>query len=192
MSTMIAPSREMTTAELLALPENGTERWLIDGQLREKPMTVRNRFHSLAMARMSYVLNAWLDQQPPPRGVVLCGDAGCRLRRNPDTTVGIDVVYVGPELAQQEPDDTTLIEGAPILAVEILSPSDTVEEIDEKVDKYLQASVKLVWIIDPHDQTLTVYQPGLPPHLVNVTQELSGEPHLPGFRVPLARIFDKG
>lgn len=190
MSILTAPARHMTTEELLALPENGTDRWLIDGQLREKPMTVRNRWHSRAMARVSHYLVSWLDQQPAPRGAVLCGEAGCRLRRDPDTTVGIDVVYVGPELAHQEPDDTTLIDGVPILVVEILSPSDTLEEIHEKVDKYLQAGVKLVWVIDPHDQTVTIYQPGMPPHLVNVTQELSGEAHLPGFRVPVARLFE--
>lgn len=40
---------KMTTADMLALPENGVERWLIDGKLREKPMTVRNRFHSRTM-----------------------------------------------------------------------------------------------------------------------------------------------
>lgn len=190
MATVIAPTREMTTEELLALPDNGTERWLIDGQLREKPMTVRNRYHSRAMARVTRYLDSWLDQQPAPRGAVLCGEAGCRLRRDPDTTVGIDVVYIGPELAAKEPDDTNLIDGVPILAVEILSPNDTVEEIHDKVDKYLQAGVKLVWIVDPHDQTVTIYQPGLPPQLVNVTQELSGEPHLPGFRVFLGRIFE--
>ena len=62
-------------------------------------MTVRNRWHSRIMARVAQVLNNWLDQQPDPRGSVLCGEAGCRLRRNPDSTVGIDVVYIGPELA---------------------------------------------------------------------------------------------
>lgn len=191
MSTTIAPARDMTTEEMLALPANGTDRWLIDGHLREKAMTVRNRWHSRVMVRISRFLDTWLDQQPPPRGEILCGEAGCRLRRNPDTTVGIDVVYVGPELAHKEPEETTLIEGVSILAVEILSPNDTIEGIQEKVANSLQADVKLVWVIDPHDQTVTIYQPGSPPYLVNVTQELSGEPHLPGFRVSVAQLFDR-
>ena len=91
MATVATP---MTTKEMLALPENGMERWLIAGELRERPMTVRNRFHSRVMACVTTELELWLRQQSPPRGQVRCGEAGCRLRRNPDTTVGINVVYV--------------------------------------------------------------------------------------------------
>jgi hypothetical protein len=70
----------MTTEELLALPPNGVERWLIRGLLREKPMAVRNRWHSRILARIIQLLGDWLDQQPPPRGEILGGAAGCRLR----------------------------------------------------------------------------------------------------------------
>jgi Uma2 family endonuclease len=189
--TVAATPALMTTEELLALPQNGVERWLIRGQLKEKPMTVRNRWHSRITTRIAKFLDNWLDQQPEPRGSVLSGEAGCRLRRNPDTTVGVDVVYVSAELAAQEPDDTTLIDGVPILAVEILSPSDTEEEVNEKVDNYLSAGVALVWVVDPHDRTVLVYRPATEPELFNARQDLSGEPHLPGFRVPVARFFDR-
>src|SRR4051812_20203428 len=90
----------MTTEELLALPQDGVERWLIRGHLRERPMTVRNRWHSRIMTRLAYLLECWLERQSQPRGSVLCGEAGCRLRRNPDTTVGIDVVYISADLAR--------------------------------------------------------------------------------------------
>src|SRR4051794_7247026 len=101
---MIAPftpaptPRRMTTEEMLALPDDGKDRWLINGELREKPMTVRNRFHSDVMVCVATVLKNWRDQQTPPRGKVYCGEAGVRLRRNPDVTVGADVVYVPPEV----------------------------------------------------------------------------------------------
>jgi len=179
----------MTTEELLALPQDGVERWLIRGQLRENPLTVRNRWHSRIMARVSQILLTWLDQQPEPRGSVLCGEAGCRLRRDPDTTVGIDVVYISAELAAHESGETSLIDGVPVLVVEILSPSETQEQVDEKIDGYLQAGVALVWVVDPHDRTVTIYHPGDEPGFVNVRQELSGDPHLPGFRVPVAHLF---
>jgi Uma2 family endonuclease len=179
----------MTTEELLSLPQNGTDRWLIHGELREKPMTVRNRWHSKIMARISYELINWLNQQPEPRGSVLCGEAGVRLRRDPDTTVGVDVVYVSAEVAARQPDDTTLIEGVPILAVEILSPNDVQDEINEKIDEYLQAGVALVWVIDPHYKTVKIFLPGAEPELVNVRQELSGEPNLPGFHVAASQFF---
>jgi Uma2 family endonuclease len=180
----------MTTEELLALPENGTERWLIDGELRERPTTIRNRFHSRVLIRVGQALANWLDQQPEPRGQVLGGEAGVRLMRDPDTTVGIDVVYVSPEVAVQQSDDTTLIDGVPTLAVEILSPNDTVEESEAKLTTYRRARVPLVWIINPYHRTVTVHCPDDEPVLFNVRQELSGEPHLPGFRVPVSRLFE--
>src|SRR4051812_6700167 len=93
MATAATPTL-MTTEELLALPRDNVDRWLIRGQLREKEMTVRNRWHSRIMARIVQLLLNWLDQQPEPRGQILCGEAGVRLRRDPDTAVGIDVVYI--------------------------------------------------------------------------------------------------
>jgi Uma2 family endonuclease len=188
MSAGVVP-QVMTTEELLALPDDGVERWLIDGQLQEKPMTVRNRAHSRIMTRVGKFLDNWLDEQPQPRGSVLCGEAGVRLRRDPDTTVGVDVVYVSAEVAARQPEDTTLLDGVPVLVVEILSPNDTLEEINNKIDTYLKAGVALVWIIDPHHRTVEIFRPGAEPELVNVRQELSGEPHLPGFRVGVAQLF---
>src|SRR5262245_55737576 len=132
MTTALA-SAPMTTEEMLALPATGVERWLIDGELREKPMTVRNRFHSRLTTRVARFLDVWLDEQPEPRGQVLSGEAGVRLQRDPDRTVGVDVVYVSAEVYARQTDATTLIEGVPVLAVEILSPSENMEEIDEKI-----------------------------------------------------------
>jgi Uma2 family endonuclease len=146
MATVTAP---MTTEEFLALPDDGTERWLVDGVLtefpREHPMTVRNRFHSIVLALVCAELINWLRQHPLPRGQVLGGEAGVRLSRDPDLTVGIDVVYVSAEVVVRQTDDTTLIDGVPTLAVEILSPSDTVEEITKKLELYRRARVPLVW-----------------------------------------------
>src|SRR5262249_38043519 len=136
----------MTTEELLALPDDGVERWLIGGELREKrppaggpPTTVRNRFHSRVLIRVGKLLDNWLDGQSEPRGQIVGGEVGVRLRSDPDTAVGIDVAYISAEVVARQTDDTTLIDGVPVLAVGILSPSDTVEEIDEKVDSYLAA-----------------------------------------------------
>lgn len=187
-------SEPMTTEALLALPEDGVERWLIRGQLREKSMreeamTVRNRFHSKALASVTTCLKNWRDAQPEPRGDVLSGEAGVRLRRDPDTTVGIDVVYVSAEVLARQSNETTLIDGVPAVAVEILSPNDTVEEINEKIDEYLSAGIPLVWIIDPYRRTATIYCPQNPPRLVTEGDELGGESVLPGFRVCMAELF---
>jgi len=189
-SIMATASSLMTTEELLAIPEDGTDRWLIAGELRERPMTRRNRFHSRTMARVTRFLDSWLDEQPEPRGQVLVGDAGVILGHDPDTTVGIDVTYISAEVMLRQTEDSTLIDGVPTLVVEILSPSDTIEDINEKIDAYLAARVSIIWIIDPYRRTITVHQPECEPELFNIRDELSAEPHLPGFRVPVARLFE--
>jgi Uma2 family endonuclease len=183
------PAVPMTTEALLARANDGTDRWLIRGELRERPMTVRNRLHSKVMASVTASLKLWRDSQPEPRADVLCGEAGVRLARDPDTTVGIDVVVVSAETLARQSDETALIDGVPLLAVEILSPSDTIVEVNEKIDVYLSTGVPLVWIIDPYRRTVTVYRPSEPPRIVAGSQELSGEPALPGFRVVLADLF---
>lgn len=178
-----------TTEHLLAMPDDGMDRWLIDGELREKPMTVRNRFHSRIMATLCYFLESWNRKQSPPRGQFVSGDAGFRLTRNPDSTVGVDVGYAPPELTSQEIEGTTIFEGAPLLAVEILSPNDTQQEIHEKVRKYLGAGTKLVWVIDPEYLTVMVHEQGKLPALFNRGQEVSGGTHLPGLTVPIAELL---
>ncbi len=189
---VITKRRKITTEELLAMPDDGMERWILRGELWERPMTKRNRFHSEVTARISQLLGNWLDSQPVPRGQVYDGEAGCILARDPDTTVGIDVVYISPELAAKQSDETTLIDGVPTLAVEVLSPNDTTEEITEKVETYLGAGVPLIWVVHPNFRTVTVHRPGEEPELFNVREELSGEPHLPGLRIRVESIFSRG
>ena len=181
----------MTTEQLLALPDDGKARWLIRGELREKEMTRRNRGHSRVEGRIAYLLHKWMDARPGPRGEVLVGEAGVRLRRNPDTTVGVDVAYISPQTADADPHDDRFLEGIPVLVAEILSASDNHEEVSEKTTSYLDAGVKLAWVVDPRFRTVTVYRADAEPELFNVTQTITAEPHLPGFRVAVQEIFSR-
>jgi Uma2 family endonuclease len=74
--------------------------------------------------------------------------------------------------------------------VEILSPNDTVEEINEKIDAYRAAGVPHIWVIDPYQHMLVVHRPNELPALFNRNQDVTAEPQLPGFRTPVARLFD--
>jgi Uma2 family endonuclease len=181
----------MTMEELLALPEDGMDRELIRGELREKPMTRRNRKHSRAEGKLAFFLNNWLAARPEPHGEVLAGEAGFRIRRDPDTGVGIDLAYISAELSAATPEEAVYVDGVPVLAVEILSPSDTQEEILEKVREYLAVGVAQVWLVEPVFRTVTVYRAGMEPQLFNSQNELTGDPELPGFRVRVADIFSK-
>ncbi len=180
----------MTLTDFLALADDPTiERELIAGIVKEHPASPRNRFHAKTEARIAFALNTWRRQQPEPRGDVLSGEAGFTLERDPGTSVGIDVAYVSAEVAAKQNDASTMIEGVPLLAVEVLSPSDTQENIAAKIDQYLATGVMLVWIVDPHFQTVTVHRPGANPEFFTSDDELTAEPHLPGFRVAVRQLF---
>jgi Uma2 family endonuclease len=189
--TLTARPETITTEQLLALPDDGKERWLISGELREKEMTRRNFGHSRVEAKIAYLLRRWMEGRPGPRGAVVVGEAGVRLRRNPDTTVGVDVAYVSAETADGVRHEDGFVDGVPVLVVEILSPSDKQEEIEEKLKSYLAAGVKLVWIVAPTFRTITVYRGDSEPELFNATQSISADPHLPGFNVAVADVFSR-
>ena len=181
----------MTLAEFEALPENDSvDRELIAGVLKERTMTRRNRFHAKTEANIAFALNTWRHHQPAPHGDVLSGEAGFILRKEPATTVGIDVAYLSAEVAASQNENSSMIDGVPILAVEVLSPTDTHEDISEKIDQYLATGVKLVWVVDPHFQTVIVHRPESKPEFFTNDDELTAEPHLPGFRVAVRLLFE--
>ena len=180
-------AKRMTVEEFLSLPEDGVRRSLIRGVVREEGMTIRNRFHTQVATRVAKFLDNWRDRQAEPRGVILTGEAGVRLAA--DVVVGADVVYVPGELWAAQPARATIIEGVPPLIVEILSPSDTHEAIEDKIGVYLGAGVQIVWVVNTRAETVTIYRPGHRPILVNADQQLTAEAVLPGFSVAVADLF---
>ena len=126
---------------------------------------------------------------PEPRGKILGGEAGFRLRRNPDTSYGIDVAYVSAEVIAATPETSPYVEGPPVLAIEILSPSTVHGNMVAKIRSYLSLGVRVVWIVDPDFRTVVVHRPGVPPEMFNATHELAGGEEMPGFRAGVAAIF---
>ena len=183
--------RAMTTQELLAVPEDGKERELIRGELREREMTRRNRLHAATESRIVHLLLNYLDSSSKVQAEVLSGEAGSVIAQNPDTAVGIDVAVFSLDTLSQQTDDSTWVVGVPLLAVEILSPSDKHEDVHEKISEYLRSGVPLVWEVDPDFQTVRVFQPNHEPIMFNRTQQLDAGDVLPGFQVPVADFFPK-
>jgi Uma2 family endonuclease len=184
------PRPLMTTQDLLALPDDGIERELSHGLLKEREMTRRNRRHTRAGTRIGKLLDNWLDAQSKPRGQVLTGEAGFQLTHDPDTTVGIDVAYISAELSQATPEDAFIIDGVPVLAVEILSPTDQQQHVLGKVRDFLDAGVPLVWLVETVFKTITVFRPHSHPQMFNLDHELTADPHLPGLRIAVSQVFE--
>ncbi len=189
MSIATEPERKLMTAEeFLAIPEDGIARELIHGIVKERGMSLRNRQHASVQSRIAARLLLWLEAQPMPHGDVVDGDCGFRLRRDPDLLVGPDVAYVSAEVLDRIDLKSAYLDGPPLLAVEILSPSDIGQDVFDKVELYLEAGV-IVWEIDPKFRVVRVHRPGRFVESYNMTQEVDADPYLPGLRIPVAAMF---
>src|SRR5579862_6699044 len=157
-----AQSKPMTSEEFIALPDvEGVTRRLIRGELREiveDPMTKWNPDHSSAIVNIAAILRLWVRRQTQPRGRVYCGEAYFRLMRAPDLNVGIDVAYAAPKLAAKTPRGSKFVDGPPLLAVEVLSPNDRLQDTYDGINLYLEHGVKIVWIVDPFNCTIAVHK----------------------------------
>jgi Uma2 family endonuclease len=101
-----------------------------------------------------------------------------------------DVSFVSQERLPGNP--RTYLMLAPDLAVEVISPSDKDYDIDDKVDEYQRAGVRLIWIIHPANRTVDVYQiaRGLRSQRYISEDELDGGDVIPGFKLKVSDIFD--
>ena len=99
------------------------------------------------------------------------------------------MAYISAEQVAATPRNAFLIEGAPVLAVEITSPSDRNDDVLDKMQEYIDTGVKLVWKVEPALGMVTVLRPDAEPEELNVNGYLDGGSHLPGFRISVAEIF---
>jgi Uma2 family endonuclease len=81
-------------------------------------------------------------------------------------------------------------EGPPDLAVEVVSPSDTWQEVEEKVEDWLASGTRSCWVVDPKTRLVVVYHPGGQATRFDSKAVLTDELVLPGFSVPVAEVFD--
>lgn len=189
--TTALPDQIISTDEFIRLADSAPDEVtleLVRGEVRQRTRECTPRFSS-AIARIGYALANWLDDQRNRVGVVAGGGGLCRIARNPDTTVGIDIAYYeGIEFVKM-PDRATFFDGPPVVAVEVLSATDEHEDVVQRIRDLLSAGVKQVWIADPDFRSVTVHRPGVEQRLFTRSQELGGEPELTWFRCSVESLF---
>ena len=187
---MSITATRMTVEEFLALPDDASvRRELIHGEIREETVTTRNPRHAGCVGLITHALHTWLANTDIKDAWIGTGDVRCRLPGQEETLVGIDVaVFIGENVRRQVADESHL-NMAPVLAVEVLSSSDTHESVREKIRLYLVAGVAQVWIADPDFHVITTYRNDQQPVLRNSDEVLQGDPELRGFSVRVAALF---
>lgn len=181
-----ATGRELLRAEeyYLLPDEPGWRDELVEGSVVREPMPSFG--HGSASARIARFLLEWVESRE--LGEVV-GECGFVVQRDPDTVRGPDAAFVSAERLAAWSGDGPFFEGAPDLAVEVLSPSNTRGEVERKVREYLAAGARLVWVVDPASRSVTAYRTGEASRRVGPDDSLDGSDILPGFTLPVSRIF---
>src|SRR5262245_13610526 len=171
-SGMRAPRRDenLTVEALYELPDDGYRYELQAGLLLSEPRP--GFLHGRLVTNLSAMIHEHVREHR--LGVVVTGDPGFVLARDPDTLRGPDVAFVAQPRADAERQNVRAFEGAPDLAVEVLSPSDAPAEVRTKVAEYLAAGTRLVWVVDPEPRTVTVYPSLFAPRVVGEGDRLDG------------------
>jgi Uma2 family endonuclease len=116
-------------------------------------------------------------------------EVGLVLRRNPDRLTGPDAVFITAALLPLRRSTEGYLETIPELVVEVRSPNDTGAEVQAKVDEYLAAGVRVVWIADPENQTVIAHRANQPAQAFGPADKLTVPDVIPGFQVAVADLF---
>jgi Uma2 family endonuclease len=183
---MPTPAQQLITAEEFAGmpdPPDGSKQELVRGVIVTMPPP--GGLHGVCCAKVARRIGNFVEDNG--LGIVTSNDTGFISERNPDTVRGPDVAYWGRNRLPEVPEG--YIEVPPDLVVEVVSPSDHFSRVQTKLRHYLARGVRLIWIVDPQDRSVTVYRSPRQGQLLAEGDSLAGEDVLPGFTCRVADLF---
>jgi Uma2 family endonuclease len=185
------PIRAWTDQELMALPDDGNKYELVDGELVVSNSGLKHGY--IAAILLSALCNFVVSRK---LGVVLDSSTAFTMktgnkRFSSRCVPPPDVSFLSKNRLQGlKKLPKGFGQGAPDLAVEILSPSNTTAEIHGKIVEYLENGTKLIWVINPEEEYVLVYKSNpSPDRLLRFVDILSGEETLPDFSFPVTDLF---
>ena len=178
-------TKPMTAEELAALPDDGYRYELVRGELVR--MAPAGGWHGQIGMRFGRYIGVYVDEQK--LGAVFNAETGFFFARDPDVVRAPDVAFVRTSRLPPEEDRWGYLPLAPDLAVEVVSPSDAMTDVLDKVLAYLEAGTQMVVVVLPRRQVLQVYGPDRTARVLGLDDIFDGGDVLPGFRLPVAAIF---
>jgi len=188
----MSAERAMTVEEferIAPLLEGPSE--LVDGRLCR--MSPKTYLRGLLTNRVAFALNLYLQTQPDP-GDVVGAETGFRINDPRYPVQAPDAAYISAERAPRDSPDGDdplehFMDGAPNLAVEVRSPSETFAAIKGKCQRWLNAGSRDAWIVDGHRETVHVMRPSGDTVALRKTDTLTSPDVLPGFSLTLTELF---
>lgn len=176
----------LTADDLLHLYSKGVRGELIRGVLY-KTVSVGQEHGEIVM-KLGHRLMSFIE--PGKLGRLVASNSGVLLERDPDTVREPDLAYFSAERMPPGRRVTGYSEVAPDLVVEIVSPSDSDREINDKARMWLSYGVRLVWVVHPDTRTVDLHREGHSVAILTEADTLDGLEVLPGFTCAIREIFD--
>jgi Uma2 family endonuclease len=175
----------LTLDEFLALPEEKPYREYACGEVWKKPMP--NRPHSVLQTWLVLLLSPFVRRQR-------IGDIFAELRcvfgpPGGERALVPDLCFYRRGRLIDDPQREPYPRIPPDLVIEVLSPRQNARRFADKLQFYLGNGVRLVWVVDPASETVTVYALGAQSRLLRAGDTLDGGDVLPGFAVPVDEVF---
>jgi Uma2 family endonuclease len=182
---MAIANRLITAEELLRMPDDGYRYELVRGELRK--MAPAGYLHGRLAINITTPLDGFVRAHN--LGVVCAAETGFKLASNPDVVRAPDVAFIRRERVEEVGDLEGYWPGAPDLAVEVISPSDTYSEVEEKVFDWLHAGTRMVILVKPRQRAVTVYRSLTEIIMLTEHDTLEGGDVVPGWRVQVRDLF---
>ncbi|MCY7376825.1 MAG: Uma2 family endonuclease [Pyrinomonadaceae bacterium] len=176
-------ARGFELVEGIVVPRNTSPRTF----LKEANQRSTGTLHGIVTSRLTAYLTIYVIEND--LGETCAAETGFRL--TPNTVRGADLAFIRKEKLEIFGIPINFFPTAPDLAVEVISPSNTYDEIQDKIEKYFASGTKLIWIVDPKRRKIFVHRPDDTVSLLNESDMLDGEDVIIKFRLPLEKIFGK-
>ena len=180
----MATTTLLTAEALLTLPETLHKPELVNGAI--VTMAPVGGYHS----NTQLALGMYMRLHAQRRGQGHVGvELGFILTTDPDTVRAPDVSFISAEQLRTTPLSAGFYPGYPDIAAEVVSPGDTATQLDAKVQDYLRAGTRLVWVVNPGTRSVAVYSPDGPAQILNADDVLTGGAVLPNLRMHVGDLF---
>jgi len=184
---MTVKAKLMTADELFRMPGDGMRHELVRGELRTMPPG------GMEQGDRSSVLDGslGLHVRTHKLGRVFTNEPGFLLTTDPDTVRAPDVAFIRRERIERTGVPRGYYrDGAPDLAVEVISPNDLYTEVDEKVAEWLDHGTQVVFVVNPRRKVVAVHRPRQPVLILGMDDVLAVEDVVPGWSLAVRELFD--
>jgi Uma2 family endonuclease len=176
----------ITAKEFLMMTDDGIPRELVRGRI--VTMDVPAPRHGYFCAPIVLLIGEFIRLHD--LGRIMSNDAGVVTEHDPDTVRGPDVSFYSYQRLPKGPLPEGYLDVAPDAAFEVRSPTDRWRKTNAKVNELLDAGVSVVCVLDPRTESITVVDDQGPPRVLYKGDVLTLPDVLPGFELPIAKLFE--